>query len=334
MSAIRPCSICEASLSDEVSPGCCPACLLLAGLDEESVTSVTPTTNMAGSVKWVAPTTNIQDARNSQVASVEETDPDRDSETTITPRLIRVKYSGDYKYDEERDEIARGGMGVVYRARQEPRPRCRLKMILAGRLASPEEIERFRREAEAAAQPRPPEHRADLRGRRARRPAYFSMKLIDGGSLAERLLDAAARPPRPPPGSWRRSPRPSTTPTSAGVLHRDLKPANILLDAGGRAARHRLRPGQAGRGRHGADPLGRDPRHARLHGPRAGRAATRRPRPSRPTSTAWARSSTSCSPAGRRSGADVLETLSWSARRARPARRLDRRSTATWRRSA
>ncbi len=130
-------------------------------------------------------------------------------------------------------ELGRGGMGVVYKARQLSLNRLvALKMILAGAQAVPQEVQRFRSEAEAVARLQHPHivhiyEIADHNGR-----PYFAMEFVEGGSLARRLHGT----PRPAPEAAQlveTLARAVDAMHQRGVIHRDLKPANILLTAEG-----------------------------------------------------------------------------------------------------
>jgi eukaryotic-like serine/threonine-protein kinase len=147
------------------------------------------------------------------------------------PQRDLPRRMGDYELI---NELGRGGMGVVYRARQLSLGRTvALKMILRGELASPTEISRFRAEAEAAARLDHPHIVSIFEVGTHEGQPYFSMQYVAGTTLAQRLLDGPL-PPAEAAAILIPVCRAVAAAHRAGVLHRDLKPSNVLIDSSGR----------------------------------------------------------------------------------------------------
>ena len=178
-----------------------------------------------------------------------------------------VRYVGDY---EILGELGRGGMGVVYKARQIKLNRLvALKMILAGGHAERADLARFRTEAEAVARLQHPNIVQVYEVGEHDGQPFFSLEFCAGGSLdrqARRHAAAAARGGR----LVETLARAMHAAHEQTCIHRDLKPANVLLTADGTPkitdfglAKKLDEAGQTRQRRHHG--------HARLHGPGAGR---------------------------------------------------------------
>jgi eukaryotic-like serine/threonine-protein kinase len=135
---------------------------------------------------------------------------------------------GDY---ELLGEIAHGGMGVVYRARQiSLNGIVAVKMMLLGQLAGKAAFERFRAEAETVARLQHPNIVAIHQIGETDGYPYFSMDYVEGRNLAEVVRDRPL-PARQAAGYTRTLAGAVAYAHSQGILHRDLKPANVLIDA-------------------------------------------------------------------------------------------------------
>ncbi|WP_146403778.1 serine/threonine-protein kinase [Planctomycetes bacterium CA13] len=160
-------------------------------------------------------------------ATHEERPPASDEDSSAQWRSLKLPVRiGDYDL---LDEIGRGGMGVVFRAKQISLDReVAVKMILRGRLASEADLQRFMAEASATARLEHPGivpvyEVGDIDGR-----PFFSMKYIEGKTLAQLAADH--------PMNQREAARIVASVARAidfaherGILHRDIKPSNILL---------------------------------------------------------------------------------------------------------
>ncbi len=183
------CSACGKELPPDAPRGLCPACLFQ--LDEPSVT-----------------------------------EPPGQSEATTAGPASGTRRFGDYKLLEE---IARGGMGIVYRARQVSLDRIVVvKLILFGSLASAEQVRRFRIEASAAGSLQHPNivavHEVGLHEGQN----FMVMEYVDGPNLARVARDQPL-PAKKAAAYLKAIAEAVQFAHDRGNLHRDLKPSNVLI---------------------------------------------------------------------------------------------------------
>ena len=193
------CAECGATLPADAPRGACPRCLLLRGFES------------------IPPDVAADPRHTVHLVLPEEPD-----------GALPFPEIGDY---ELLKEIGRGGMGVVYQARQRGLERLvAIKLIRAGSLARAEGIARFKLEAAATARLRHPGIVAIYEAGEHEGQHFYSMDFVPGRSLAAVLREGPLTP--------RRAAQCVRTVADAihfahehGVLHRDLKPSNILIDA-------------------------------------------------------------------------------------------------------
>jgi len=206
MASPQHCSECAAEIAADRQDGLCTRCLLALGLKAEGKRKKKEGYDLPG-------------ADGASLSS--------------GPSPLMTSF-GDYELLEQ---IARGGMGIVYKARQVSLDRIvAVKLLPFGALASPDQVKRFHEEASVAASLQHPNivaiHEVGVHQGRH----YLVMDYVDGPSLAKVISDFGFRI-----SDYRRIAGWVKTVAEAvhythehGVLHRDLKPSNVLIDANDR----------------------------------------------------------------------------------------------------
>jgi WD40 repeat protein/predicted Ser/Thr protein kinase len=131
-------------------------------------------------------------------------------------------------------ELGRGGMGVIYKARQQGLGRLVAVKVLTSGQANPDQLARFRTEAESAARLQHPNIVQVFEVGAAQGRPFLALEFVDGGNLQQHLA-GAPQPPRWSAQLVEVLARAMHFAHQQGILHRDLKPANVLLTPDGTA---------------------------------------------------------------------------------------------------
>ena len=207
---MKTCTRCGAAVAGDSPEGLCAQCLLDAALHVESVTPVDPDETVAVASGGSDPAVALID-----IADAAE----------VAKRLPQF---------EIRQMLGRGGMGVVYQARQIQLDRIvALKILPPSDAASPDFVERFRREARSLARLSHPNIVSVYDFGESNGLYYFVMELVDGLNLRQMILshrltaaEALAVVPKICDALQFAH--------EEGIVHRDIKPENILIDKKGR----------------------------------------------------------------------------------------------------
>jgi hypothetical protein len=211
------CASCGNALPEDAPQGLCARCLLEAALPGSSTLGGQEAFSGESGSSPPGPPETL-------VSFTEQDDPGSWLEGEVVPTIPGYAIG---------KTLGRGGMGVVYRATQRSLNRpVALKMIRADLGVESGQLARFRIEAEAMGQLRHPNVVQIYDVGEAVGAPYFSLELLDGGSLADRL-DGGPMPPRDAAALTATLARALGAVHRVGIIHRDLKPPNVLFDADG-----------------------------------------------------------------------------------------------------
>ncbi len=205
MTTPKHCPNCGKPLPASTLEGLCPECMLKVGALADSVPE--PLTGPNDTVVAAAPD---------------------------VPPLISPEIGENFGRYRVLRRLGRGGMGVVYKARQKSLNRIvALKMVREAHLASEADQARFQAEAEAAARLTHPNIVTVYEVGVAEGQSYFCMEYVEGQTLADRITKAGPMAPREAARLVASIARAVQLAHEQGILHRDLKPSNILLSSQG-----------------------------------------------------------------------------------------------------